>query len=530
MVRHEGGQTVRERDARYRQLVELSPDAILVHDGERITFGNAAALRLAGAARPDQLVGLPVERFLTPPYLKSVEARLTDLAGPAELTPPVRDTFRRLDGSPVAVEVRAVAFLDEGHVAAHLVLRDITDRVAGEQAARRLEERLQQSRRLEAIGTLAGGVAHEVNNMMGVVLGFGEFLLRDATLPAARLADVQEIVNAADRAAAVTRQLLSFSRRAVHRPRPVDLGAALHDAEPVVRQVLGAGRELVLQAEAGPLTRVDPGQLRELVINLALNARDAMPEGGTLTMTAAATTLAHDLTSADGRIIPAGRYATVSMRDTGTGMDAAVQARIFEPFFTTKPAGEGTGLGLAAALGILVQHGGFITVVSAPRQGATFTSYLPILPAETLLERRKVPRVARALAASAGATVLVVDDESAMRAVTTRSLEREGYRVLEAHDGDSALAVVARHGPPALVLTDLMMPGLGGEALVRALHARWPALPIILMSGYSAAELQRQGAMATGAELLQKPFSLGELTGRVTAALTRALVPAPGTR
>lgn len=505
----------------YRQLVELSPDAILVHDGKRIAFGNRAALRLAGASRPEQLMGLPVERFLAPPYLKSVEAQLTARAAPTALTPPVRDTFWRLDGSSVAVEVRALGFVDEGHPTAHLVLREITERIAAEESLRRMVERLDQAKRLEAIGTLAGGVAHEVNNMMGVVLGFGESLLQDDALPEAQRADVREILKAADRAATVTRQLLAFSRRAVHRPRVVDLGEAVRDAEPVIRQVLSGSRQLVLETGEGPPALVDPGQLQELLINLALNARDAMPEGGTLTMTATTTTLADEVVSADGRVIPKGPHATVSVRDTGVGMDAEVQARIFEPFYTTKPVGEGTGLGLAAALGILVQHGGFVTVDSAPGQGSTFTAFLPILPAEALAPRPEAEVEIASPPAARGATVLVVDDEPAVRAVTVRTLERGGYRVLEAHDGLGALAVVEREGPPSLVLTDLTMPGLGGAALALQLRERWPALPILLMSGYSAEELSRQGGIAAGAELIQKPFSAAELTARVSAALAQ---------
>ena len=529
MTRRKGQPGDWERDERYRQLVELAPDAILIHDGERIVLGNAAAARLAGATRREQLVDLPIDTFLDPPYLKGVQNQLTDPVSSGELAAPVRDTFRRLDGSEVEVEVRAIAFMDHGRPAAHLVVRDITERLAVEQAARQMEERLHQAQRMESVGALAGGVAHEVNNMMGVILGFGDFLLRDARLPGDCLADVREILKAADRAAAVTRQLLAYSRRAVHRSQVVDLGAAVREAEPVVRRLLGEGRRLVVVTEAAPWVWADPGQLQQVVINLSLNARDAMPAGGTLTLTTAETDFPGDIAAADCDAIPPGRYATLLVRDTGAGMDAATQARIFEPFFTTKPLGQGTGLGLAAAHGILKQHHGCITVASTPGKGAAFTVYLPILPvAHPGGEGREAPPSAGADPTQAGATVLVVDDESSVRAIVARSLEQSGFRVLQASDGSDALELIDRHGPPQLVLTDLTMPGMGGAELARRLKERWPALPILFMSGYSAEELRRQGAIGSEGALLEKPFSPGGLVATVAAVLSKAAVPSLG--
>lgn len=514
-----------ERDERCQQLVELAPDGILVHDGERIILGNAAVARLAGAASPHELVDLPIDTFLHPPYLKAVQAKLTDTLSSGELVPPVRDIFRRLDGSEVAVEVRAVAFMDHGRPAAHLVIRDLTERLAVEQAAREMAERLQQAQRMESVGALAGGVAHEVNNMMSVVLGFGDFLLQDVRLPPDCLADVREIMKAADRAATVTRQLLAFSRRAVHRPQVVDLAAAVHAAEPVLRRLLGETLQLDVVTTDAPLVCVDPGQLEQVIINLALNSRDAMPEGGTLTLTTGQAELPAGVAAADGSVIPAGHYATLLVRDNGTGMDAATQARIFEPFFTTKPVGQGTGLGLAAAHGIIDQHHGYLTLASAPGQGAAFTMYLPIHIVVDLGEPGGEPALPIADAAHASATVLVVDDEVGVRTVVSRSLEQGGYRVLKAHDGGHALELIARLGPPQLLLTDLTMPGIGGAELARRLRERWPALPVIFMSGYSEEELVRQGAIGSGGELLQKPFSPAGVLACVTATLSRAGVP-----
>jgi two-component system cell cycle sensor histidine kinase/response regulator CckA len=262
-----------------------------------------------------------------------------------------------------------------------------------------------------------------------------------------------------------------------------------------------------------------------VIVNLTLNARDAMPAGGTLTITTAETELANEVASGDGVTIPAGRYALIVVRDTGAGMDAATQARVFEPFFTTKPLGQGTGLGLAAADGIMKQNNGYITVASAPGQGATFTLYLPALSAADVVERRADPRggdprPAGNHAPLAGATVLLAEDEPAVRAIAMRSLQRGGFRVLQASDGAAALELMEQHGQPDLVLTDLMMPGIGGAELARRLRERWPALPILFMSGYSVEDLRRQGAVGSE-RVIQKPFTPDALVRSVAAALSR---------
>ncbi|HEU4681430.1 MAG TPA: ATP-binding protein, partial [Gemmatimonadales bacterium] len=484
-----------ERDERYHQLVELAPESILIHDGERVILANAAAARLAGATHRDQLVGQPIDNFLHPPYLKSVEAQLLQSGDVVKRVPPIRDVFCRLDGSKVEVEVTAIAFLDHGRPSAHLVVQDITERLDAQRAAHHAEEHLQQAQRMEAVGALAGGVAHEVNNMMSVILGFSEFLLRDPAMAGERLSEVRHIVRAAERTAAVTRQLLAFSRRAFHQPQVLDLGPVVHDLEPVVRRLLGEERHLALTSHAPLQVRVDKGQLEQVIVNLALNARDAMPAGGTLTITTAEADLREGFVSGDGVDIPATRYAIIVVRDSGVGMDEATQARVFEPFFTTKAVGQGTGLGLAAAAGIMRQNGGYIAVASEPGKGATFTLYLPILSDADVVERRSETRGEPPLrgpeAAPTGATVLLVEDEPAVRAIAARSLERGGFLVLQASDGAAALALVAQHGQPDLVLTDLMMPGIGGAELGRRLRERWPTLPTLFMSGYSIDHLRR---------------------------------------
>ncbi len=508
-----------DHDERYEQLMELALDGILIHDGERIIVANAAALRLAGADHRDQLIGRPIDAFLNPPYLKAVQEALVRSGDQAALVPPVRDAFRRLDGSEIEVEVTAIAFVDRGRPSAHLVVRDITERLAVQATARQAEEFLRQAQKMEAVGALAGGVAHEVNNMMSVVLGFGEFLLKDPAMPEGRLSDVGQIMKAADRAAVVTRELLAFSRRAFHKPEVLDLNTVVRELGAIIRRLLGEGRQLIF-ALGGPCrVWADKGQLEQVVVNLGLNARDAMPSGGTLTITTAEVALEDGVSGYAGVAVPAGRYGLITVCDTGVGMDAATQARIFEPFFTTKPAGAGTGLGLAAAYGIMEQNKGYIVVASTPGRGTTFSLYLPLSPEATVSKRMEEPPPSAA-GTPAGVTILVVEDEPAVRAVVVRSLEGGGFHVLQASDGAMALQVVDREERPDLVLTDLMMPGMGGAELARRLKARWPDLPILYMSGYSAEDLRRQGAAGPeGVTIIQKPLRPESLLRSVNAAL-----------
>ncbi len=507
-----------DHDERFERLVELALDGILIHDGECIIVANSAALRLAGADHRDQLIGRPIEAFLNPPYLKAVQAALLRSGERAAIVPSVRDAFRRLDGSEVEVEVTAIAFLDRGRPYAHLVVRDITERLAVQATALQSVELLRQAQKMEAVGALAGGVAHEVNNMMSVVLGYGEFLLQDPAMPEDRLPDVRQIMQAADRAAVITRELLAFSRRAFHKPEVLDLTVVVRELGPILRRLLGEGRQLTFELGGPCRVSADKGQLEQVIVNLALNARDAMPPTGTLTITTSEVALEDGVIGYAGDSIPCGHYCLIAVRDTGVGMDASTQARIFEPFFTTKPVGEGTGLGLAAAYGIMEQHSGHVEVVSAPGQGTTFRLYFPLPPEHAVPDRIEEPPPGVA-DAPAGATVLVVEDEPAVREIVARTLEGGGLHVLQASDGAMALQVIEREGRPDLVLTDLMMPGIGGTELARRLITRWPDLPILYMSGYSAEDLRRQGADGPDGVTLQKPLRSEHLLRSVNAAL-----------
>ncbi len=507
-----------EREERCARLVELSPDGILVHADGRIVLANASAVRLTGAPRRASLIGLPIESLLDPPYLKGIHRWDGNGGDPPEVATPFTDTLHRLDGTDVPVEVRAVGFVDGGHPSAHLIIRDISSRLAAAQVEHEMEERLQQAQRMETVGALAGGVAHEVNNMLQVVLGFSAALLIDPRLPAACLPDVRHIADAATRAGIVTGQLLAYSRRAVHRPEAVDLPFAVREADPMLRLALGRGQELVVRGSAHLTAWIDPGQLRQVLVNLVLNGVAAMGPEGTITITTQPCELTTALDAVQGGPIPPGQYGVIHVRDSGSGMSPETLARIFEPFFTTKPLGQGTGLGLAGALGMLTQNGGFLTVTSEVGWGSTFSLYLPVL-----LLAAPTPRQGAVPGQSdrprPGTTVLVVDDEPGLRKIVARTLRDAGYEVILAEDGAEALAQVRAGGAPALVLTDLMMPGMGGMELAHRLAVLRPELPVMFMSGYTADSVQHLMTAGAAGRLLQKPFSAEELLEGVATVL-----------
>ena len=518
-----------QRSLRYEQLVELAPDGIVVHDGERILWANQAAVRLMGASRVDELVGQAVDRFIRPPHLKAIARALVGDTHRSAPAPPVRDTLHRLDGDTVEVEVRAQGFLEDGLPLVHLVIRDITERLAAQALTSELAAQLQATQRLEAVGTLAGGVAHEVNNMLQVILGFGIPLLEDRALDPQALASLSEIITAANHAAGITRQLLEFSRHAEHHPQLVDLSAMVRQLMPVIRRLAGEHRRLEVSAVGSHLVWVDPGQLEQVLVNLMVNARHATVDGDTIAVVATETVLATETLDISGHPIAPGRYGTLEIRDTGSGMDAATSARIFEPFFTTKPIGSGTGLGLAAVAGIMAQNGGRITVRSAPGVGTTFSLYFllasPRQEASTERQAHVEPPSEQHAPVSGTHSILVVDDEPSVCTVTGRLLQRAGYTVTLANSGQAALDLIARTGPPALLLTDLGMPGMSGRELARHVRAQWPQVPVVFMSGYAAGAFTYDDVDEPQYQLLEKPFDPAALLSTVALVLA-AVQPA----
>ena len=391
------------------------------------------------------------------------------------------------------------------------VCMDITER-------RNIEDRLRIAQRVEAVGRLAGGVAHETNNQMTVVLGAAEFVLRRQDLQEKVRDDLNLIRRAAERTAGITAQLLAFSRRQVLRNQVLSLNPIVTEWEPVLRRIVGDCQvRLQLSPDIGNI-KADPGQLEQVLLNLVLNARDAMPEGGTLTVE----TFRTEITSATSRKhsdteMQPGRYAVLAVSDTGHGMTAATLSHVFEPFFTTKPVGEGSGLGLSTVYGIVKQSGGYVWVYSEPEQGTTFKIYLPEIPQPADSPARSAPPPQ-----GSGETVLVVEDEHAVREMLRRSLEEAGYRVLEAGSAHGALDLLRREGAEIqLVLTDVVMPGMSGRQLGARLGDLLPGTPVLYTSGYTDSEISRRGLLDPGTDFLQKPFS-PDLVIRRVAELLRA--------
>jgi two-component system, cell cycle sensor histidine kinase and response regulator CckA len=370
---------------------------------------------------------------------------------------------------------------------------------------RRAAEHLRQAQRLEAVGSLAGGVAHEVNNMMTAVIGFGGFVLKSLASDHPHRSDVNEMVKAATRAAGITKQLLAFTRQQVLQPSVLDLNAVVSNVSRMLGSLLGADIDLVteLDPSVGRI-QADANQLEQVIVNLALNARHAMPSGGRLRLQTSNVTLdGRYLARHPGIVIEQGPYVALSVTDNGVGMEPATRARAFEPFFTTKSVGEGTGLGLSMAYGIIKQSGGYIWLYSEPDRGTTVKVYLPVVtrPLDRVGEQEEMPR-------GQGETILVVEDDEAVRTLARRCLEEAGYRVLEAAAGREGLELVtASDGQVDLVLCDVILPGMTGHELGRCLETFRPELPILYMSGYPGLEVLERGLIAREAPFLEKPFS-----------------------
>jgi PAS domain S-box-containing protein len=379
------------------------------------------------------------------------------------------------------------------------VCLDVTERHAS-------EERLRQSHRMESVGRLAGGVAHESNNQMSVVLGATSFILSRSDLPQTVRDDVEHIRRAAERTSAVTAHLLAFSRRQILRPTVIDLNAMVTNGETVLRRTMGEDCTVILRpGDRVPPIRADAGRLEQVLLNLTLNARDAMPKGGTLTVETFVASLSEDYArNRPGVVVRPGTYAVLAVTDTGHGMDRETLGHVFEPFFTTKGVGHGTGLGLSTVYGIVKQSDGYVWAYSEPGRGSTFTVYLPVVEPVATVAPASAPISVRA---GTGEWVLLVEDDESVRKVTRRALEVGGYRVLEAANGADALALLsATDGGPGLVLTDVVMPGMSGRELADRIAEVRPGTPVLFTSGYTDGDIVRRGLLDPGAAFVQKPF------------------------
>ncbi len=522
-------------EARFLGLLEAAPDAVICVDRDgQIALVNAQTERLFGYGR-EELVGQPVE-VLVPDALKSAhQARRAEYVAEPRPRPMGRGldlAARRRDGSTFPAEISLSTIdTDEGFLVIAAV-RDSSERrelQAERERLRTLAERdrlqgqLRQSQRLESLGQLAGGVAHDFNNLLSVITNYAAFVADEIAGMSQQEGwqavrdDVQQIQQAAERAAGLTHQLLAFARREVIELRPLNLNEVVVGVEQLLVRTLGEQVELTTDLAPGlcPVL-ADPGQIEQVLVNLAVNARDAMPAGGTLTIQTAITLVDADQAASHVGMAP-GRYASLKVSDSGAGMSQDVIDRAFEPFFTTKAKGAGTGLGLSTVYGIVTQAGGHVSIHSEPGLGTTFTILLPAT-GQAAPEDSPPQRAPRG---GQGETVLVVEDEAALREVTRRILARNGYQVITAVNGRDAVEVAARHpGGIDVLVTDVVMPQMPGREAAEQIRALYPAVKVLFMSGYTAGALDSQGVLDAEVNLIEKPFTEASLLAKLREVLS----------
>jgi hypothetical protein len=530
--------TERQRaEEKFRSLLEAAPDAMVCAgpDG-RIALVNAQAERLFGYGR-DEMIGAAIE-MLVPDAARAAhpEHRAHYFADPHPRPMGAGQQLagRRRDGSEFPADISLSAIETDEGLLVSAAVRDVSDRLEAEAEQERLraiaerervDARLQQSQRLESLGQLAGGVAHDFNNLLAVIINYTEFVREELTAALEEPGgerwnsvrdDVIEVSRAGNRAVLLTRQLLAFARREVIHPQVVVLNDIVADLEQLLHRTLGEDVELTIQVEDGlwPVL-ADPGQIEQVLVNLAVNARDAMPGGGTLTIDTSNLHADAEFAERYPSLVP-GRFVRMRVSDTGEGMPREVIDRAFEPFFTTKSKGEGTGLGLATVYGIITQVGGFVQIYSEPGLGTTFSALLPATDATApTVETKSEPE-----SSHRGGTILVVEDEDAMREVTRRILTRNGYTVISAASGPEALEVLEAHsGAIELLLTDVVMPKMLGKEVAERVRALRPDVRVLYMSGYAQPVLASRGTLDPGVTLVAKPFSEPSLITTVREVL-----------
>jgi len=506
---------LRDSEARYRRIVDTTNEGIWSMDEQGITnFVNRRMAEMLGYSA-DEMIGQSLFSFVFPEDVPIFERRVAALQrGEASVT---EKRFRHRGGAQVLALASSTPIMDESRQfkGAFVMMIDITAQKRDQTEREELRQQLEHSQKLESIGRLAGGVAHDFNNMLTVINGYSDMLIKDLPEDHPQRQAIEEIRAAGERAAALTKQLLTFGRRQIGRPRPLDLNALIRGAEQMLQRLIG--EDVLLQTELAPSlapVEADPSQMHQVLLNLSVNARDAMPDGGKLVVSTANASFDAEHAPQGCRPRP---YVTLTVADTGAGMNDETKRHLFEPFYTTKPSGIGTGLGLATVYGIVKQGGGSIRVHSKPGEGCCFEIHLPCAdrPAEPVAPALPEPPESRK-----GLTVLVVEDQDGVRRLASRALGSCGYRVLEAASGAEALRLdEAVLRSCHLVVTDVVMPGMSGKTLAEELHRRWPDMKVLYISGYPNEVILRHGLLNGAFNYLEKPFTPSELAAKVREVL-----------
>lgn len=525
LYKHKMESKLRENEKWLATTLKSIVDAVIATDiYGLITFMNPVAENLTGW-RQEEATGKPLKEvfkiFMEDTGAPSDDSVTHIVKG--EVISGLRDhtVLVAKDGGKVPIDECASPIKDSHGktLGAILIFHDMTETRRADQERAALQEQLRQSQKMEAIGRLAGGIAHDFNNFLTIIKGYSQLSLLELREGDPVRVNIEDIEKATERAANLVRQLLAFSRRQVMEMKIIDLNALSRDLDKMLRRVIGEDIELitVFGDNLGKI-KADSGQIEQVILNLAVNARDAMPRGGKLIIETANAQLDETYARSHIAVMP-GNYVMLSVSDTGAGMSPEIKERIFEPFYTTKEKGKGTGLGLSTVYGIIKQTGGNIWVYSEPEKGTTFKIYLPRV--DESLEEARTSQPAKTLPRG-GETVLIVEDEAEVRRLTVRILKNQGYRVLEASRGEDALQVYAQYGAPVhLMVTDVILPGMSGRELAERLRSLHPKLKVLYMSGYTENTIIHNEVLEEGVNYIQKPFSLKKLVRTVRQVLNQ---------